>query len=89
MHYAWQSEKKKKVAIIKSNRVKSCQIVSRGCRLKVPTHRILKTWSTLQVTIKGIGDIEDALDVFHAQRLALVDSESLRGADGILDLLNC
>lgn len=54
--------------------------------LEVSSHRILKARATLQIPIKRIRDIQNTLDVLHAERFALVDGECLSGSNGVLDL---
>lgn len=55
-------------------------------RLEVASHGIFEAWTTFQIAVEGIGDVENTLDVFHTKRLFLVNGESLSCADGILDL---
>lgn len=56
-------------------------------RLEVPPHGILEAWAALQVAVESIRDVEDALDVLHAQRLLVIHCERLRRADCVFDLL--
>ena len=42
--------------------------------------------STLQIALKGLGDIEHLDNVFHTEGFLLVDGEGLGGADGVFDL---
>ena len=58
-----------------------------GGKLEVASHRILEARTTLEVTIECVGDIQNALDVLHAERLAIVDCQGLGGADSVLDLI--
>ena len=57
-------------------------------RLEVATHSILETWSSFEISVKSVRDVENALDVLHAQRLFVIDSEGLSGANCVFDLLN-
>lgn len=54
--------------------------------LEVSSHSILKARSALQVSVKAEQHVQDPLDVLHAEWLALVDSQRLCSADGVLDL---
>ena len=65
---------------------RSGRVEARDGSLEVPSHRILVACSTLQVTIESIRDIEDTLDVFHAERLLVVNGQGLGSADCVLDL---
>ena len=55
-------------------------------RLKVMSHRLFETWATLEVLVKCSRNIENTLDMCHAERFAIVDSQSLGCADCVLDL---
>ena len=57
-----------------------------GDRLEVATHGILEAWSAFKVSIESIRDVENALDVFHAERFFVVDGQSLGCADCVFDL---
>lgn len=54
--------------------------------LVVTSHGIFKPGTALEITIKSIRDIEDPLDMLHAQWLMVVDSQGLRCSDGVFDL---
>lgn len=54
--------------------------------LEVTAHSIIEASSTLKIAVESVGDVEHALDVLHAERLAFVHSQSLGGADGVFDL---
>lgn len=62
------------------------EVEARDGSLEVPSHRILVACSTLQVAIESIRDIENTLNVFHAERLLVVNGQGLRGSDCVLDL---
>jgi hypothetical protein len=57
-----------------------------GVRLEVSTHSLLITRPTFQIAIKSIRNVEDALDVRHAEGFFVVYCEGLGGSDGVLDL---
>lgn len=59
---------------------------SRQVDLEVPPHGVLEARTALQIAIKGIRDVQDALDVLHTQRFLLVHREGLSSADRVLDL---
>ena len=54
--------------------------------LIVIPHRILIPSPALEIPLKGERDIQHAANMDHAERLLLVDSESLRCAHRVLDL---
>jgi hypothetical protein len=59
---------------------------TRTQRSKVAPHCFLESWTTFQVPVKCVRNVQDALDVFHAERLLIVDSQGLSGADCVFDL---
>lgn len=52
----------------------------------VTPHGVLVRLASLEVQVEAVLDVEDLPDVLHAERLALVDGQRLRGADRVLDL---
>ena len=54
--------------------------------LEVSSHGILEARTTFEVAVESIRDVEDALDVLHAQRLFVVHCQRLSGADCVFDL---
>jgi hypothetical protein len=64
------------------------QIGRRGRGLEITPHRILESGSTFQVAIECVRDVENALNVLHAQRLIVVYSQGLGCADCVLDLFD-
>ena len=66
----------------------SLRQIRRGVGLEIPPHGILESGSALQVAIESVRDVENALDVFHAQRFIVVHSQGLGCADCVLDLFD-
>ena len=52
----------------------------------VAPHCVLVAWTTLQVSLKGLCHIKHLDNVLHTEGLIFVESESLGGADSILNL---
>lgn len=54
--------------------------------LEVAAHGIFESGSAFEVAIEGVRDVEDALDVLHAEGLLVIDGQGLGGADCVFDL---
>jgi len=55
-------------------------------RLGVAPHSIQVASSAFEVAVEALVDIENAFDVLHGETGFLVQSQSLRSTDNILDL---
>ena len=53
----------------------------------ITPHRLHIARSTLQILLKGLGNIEDLDDVFHTERFLLIDREGLSCPYCVFDLL--
>ena len=52
----------------------------------VAPHSVLITWTTLQISLKGLCHIEHLDNMLHAEGFIFIKSESLSSTDSILDL---
>lgn len=54
--------------------------------LLISSHSIVIPCSPFEIAVESIGNIQNLSDMDHTQRLAFIDSQCLRSADGVFDL---